>query len=101
METALNLFESNGLKNTLKTQFKKIKESSVTVDTVLKVLSERLSEKYNITQTNYEIVVKVDKRKNLEQVKVEVQNVLDEVEVSFDMRYLFKEIPIQSNEWTK
>jgi hypothetical protein len=90
METVLHLFESTSLKNTIKSQFKKIKKSDVTVDTVITVLSDRLKEKYAITQTNYEIIVRVDKRKNLEQVKTEVQSVLDEVEVSFDMKYLFK-----------
>lgn len=97
MLTALGLFESPSLKETLKEQFKQIKNSGVTIDTVLDDLIGRLNEKYTITKSNYEVLIKVDKRKNIEQVRKEVQGVLNEIEVSFDMIYLFK-VKVGQNE---
>jgi hypothetical protein len=90
MITALGLFESPTLKNTIRGQFKQIKKSIVTIDTVLDELINRLNEKYTIVKNNYELVIKVDKRKNIIQAKAEVQSMLNEIEVTFDMIYLFK-----------
>jgi hypothetical protein len=97
MLTAVGLFESPSIKETLKSQFKKIKKSKVTIDTVQNELIQRLNDKYNCTRSNYEVMIKVDKRKNIEQVKNEVQNVLNEIEVTFDMIYLFK-VKVGQNE---
>jgi predicted membrane chloride channel (bestrophin family) len=89
MESALSLFESPDLKNVIKSQFKKIKESNMTPDSILIALGNELNEKYTVTKTNYELIVKADKRKNLEHVRAEVQTILNDVQVSFDMKYLF------------
>jgi hypothetical protein len=97
MLTAVGLFESPSIKDTLKSQFKRIKKSKVTIDTVQNELIQRLDDKYNCIKSNYEIMIKVDKRKNIEQVKNEVQNVLNEIEVTFDMIYLFK-VKVGQNE---
>lgn len=90
MSTALGLFESPSLKETIKGQFKQIKKSTVTIDTVLGQMTTLLSEKYNVQKNSYEVIVKVDKRKNIDHVKKEVQQVLDQINVPFDMKYLFK-----------
>lgn len=90
MNAVLELYESTSIKNAVKSKFKQLKHSESLINNVLTQLSDKLKEKYNVTTTQYELTVKVDKRKNIDQVKLEVESFLNEIEVAFDMNYLFK-----------
>jgi len=95
--SAITLFDSGLIKSAVKTQFKKIKKSETTVDNILDQLITRLNSKFTVVKSAFEISIKVDKRKNIETVREEVQGILDEIQVSFDMKYLFK-IKVGQNE---
>ncbi len=97
MLTALSLFESASLKDTIKTQFKKIKKNTDSIDTVFNKLIQNLDEKYTVSRNGYELSIKVDKRKNIEHVRKEVQGLIDDIQLSFDKTYLFN-VKVGQNE---
>jgi cell division protein FtsX len=87
---ALNLFESPAIKNKIATQFKMIKKSEISTEQILDKLEDELRDKYTVNRSNSQIYIKVDKRKNITNVRNEVEDLLNSIEVPYDKNYLFK-----------
>lgn len=91
MGESLTLFDDKKVKKHVKLQFKKILDSSVDVEMLLDVISNRLDGKFVFTRnSDNEIAIKIDKRKKKEKVQDEVQEILNSIQVDFDLKYLIK-----------
>ena len=86
METVLELYESKSISNRFKKHIKIIKK--VDVNTIINDIKSKLEDKYNIIVNGTELFIKTDKRKNIEDVKKEIEEFLSKFD--FDTRFLLR-----------
>lgn len=75
-------------------QLKKIKKNKVNASSILIKLGNQLSKEFNFTFTSDEMLIKVDRKHNINEVKVKVISLLKDLLPSdIDIRFIFKIIP--------
>jgi polyribonucleotide nucleotidyltransferase len=88
METVLELYESKSINNRFKKHIKLIRKNKIDVNSIINNIKSKLEDKYNITVNDTEIFIKIDKRKNIEEVKKEIEGILNKF--NFDTRFLLR-----------
>lgn len=98
METTATVrdFENPKLNRIVEKELLKLKKSNIKVEKILDSVEEKLLDRYNIIRTQYEVRIKVDKRKNQKTVIGDIEDILNSIGVNFDIEYLLKIITTQS-----
>jgi hypothetical protein len=101
MASLVELIENDHVNHYIKRQMKRLKKNKngINCKNILKQVSEDLKEKYNIIKiTSYELIIKIDKRKNTEEIKKEIEELIKlQIKINIDIDFLFKFI-LSNNE---
>lgn len=95
-----NLFDSKNLNNYVHLQFKKLKKkkNKLKSSDILVKLNSSIKDKYNIIRSsNNELVIKLEKKKNIKDAHKDIQQELKKLLPNMDINLLFK-IVDNSNE---
>lgn len=86
METVLELYESKSISNRFKKHIKVVRK--IDIESIINDIKSKLEDKYNIIENDNELFIKTDKRKNIEEVKKDVESILNKF--NFDTRFLLR-----------
>ena len=86
MGTVLELYESKSISNKFKKHIKVVRK--IDIESIINDIKSKLEDKYNIIENDTELFIKTDKRKNIEEVKKDIEGILNKF--NFDTRFLLR-----------
>lgn len=82
----MELYESKSISNRLKKHIKVVRK--IDIESLINDIKSELEDKYNIIENDTELFIKTDKRKNIEEVKKDIEGILNKF--NFDTRFLLR-----------